>query len=188
MKYKLKEKEGEEPTTGAEEVPTGGGGSKEKVEYNLVLTPDGAPIEGVIKSFEKKENYGVYLSNLTNTQTNLKKALEDEFGPSIPSRKKAAEKLRGKPFPPKTKPAIDAFINNFSESKPNILYYEVEGDSLVFPASKNPTKEVTKKIINTVMKNAHIYDYELKEKESVSEAFKAKFQKLIKESLLKVKK
>ena len=50
----------------------------------------------------------------------------------------------------------------------NLLKYNVKGNTLVFPKGSNPAKDLTKKIIKTVMDSAGI-DFTIKEKESVSE-------------------
>lgn len=171
MKYKYRLVEQEEG--GGEEISPG----DKKVTYDLVLTPLGNTVENTVAAFEKINNYGAYVSNIRNTKADIEKAVIDHFGPSQPFAKKKAEKERGKPFPPKTKDAIDNFIKTLS-TKPNILKWKVVGDTLVFPTSGNPTKKTTEKIIDTVMANARL-DYDLENKESVSES-----KKNIKENLL----
>ena len=139
-----------------------------KVSYDLVLTPKDTSVDDVISALENIDNYGRYASNIRNTATNkatINKAIEDHFGPNIPAKKKQLEKQRGVPFPPKTKQAIDDFVKQFS-SKPQLLTYNVRGNSLVFPQNQNPTKDLTKKIINTVLTNVNI-DYKLTEKEAI---------------------
>jgi len=139
-----------------------------KVSYDLVLTPKDASVDDVISALENIDNYGRYASNIRNTATNkatINKAIEDYFGPNIPAKKKQLEKQRGVPFPPKTKQAIDDFVKQFS-SKPQLLTYNTRGNSLVFPQNQNPTKDLTKKIINTVLTNVNI-DYKLTEKEAI---------------------
>ena len=139
-----------------------------KVSYDLVLTPKDASVDDVISALENIDNYGRYASNIRNTATNkatINKAIEDHFGPNIPAKKKQLEKQRGVPFPPKTKQAIDDFVKQFS-SKPQLLTYNTRGNSLVFPQNQNPTKDLTKKIINTVLTNVNI-DYKLTEKEAI---------------------
>jgi hypothetical protein len=165
LKYKLVEQD--EPQDGAEETPTGGGGAKEKIVYDLILTPQIVSTDEVVKAFEKIDNYGPYVSNLRNTKADVEKAVIDHFGPSQPFSKKKLEKERGKPFPPKTKQAVDTFIRTLT-SKPSLLKWNIEGNSLVFPTNRNPTKQVTKNIISTVMKKANI-DYSLEEKEIMNE-------------------
>lgn len=139
-----------------------------KVSYDLVLTPKDASVDDVISALENIDNYGRYASNIRNTATNkatINKAIEDHFGPNIPAKKKQLEKQRGVPFPPKTKQAIDDFVKQFS-SKPQLLTYNTRGNSLVFPQNQNPTKDLTKKIISTVLGNVGI-DYKLTEKEAI---------------------
>ena len=148
-----------------------------KATYNLVVIPtiitskDGktrkATPDDVITALDNIDNYGIYASNIRNTATNkatINKALEDHFGPNIPAKKKSLEKQRGVPFPPKTKQAIDDFVKQFS-SKPQLLKPTVEGNTVIFYQKDNPTKDLTKKILQVVLNNAEI-EYKLSEKES----------------------
>jgi hypothetical protein len=170
FKYRLVEQE-----EGDEETSSRG---KEKTIYDFILTPLGAnTIEKSINAFEKTSNYGTYVSNLRNTKSDVEKAVIDHFGPSQPFLKKKAEKERGKPFPVKTKAAVDTFIKTLS-SKPSLLKWKVIGDTLVFPAAGNPTKKMTEKIIDIVMDNAGLL-YDLESKESTNES-----KKIIKENQL----
>ena len=170
-KYKLKEQE----ETGAEEPSSG---NKEKIVYDLVLTPLAADIKDVVAALEDVENYGSYVSNIRNTKSDIERAVEDYFGPNQRFTKAKLEKERGKPFPPKTKKAIDDFIKTL-KPKPKLLRYEVVDDTLVFPAKFNPTKKVTEKIIDTVMGNVGI-KYSLDSKEAISE-----LKRIVKEQILK---
>lgn len=156
-KYKLKEEE-----AGAEVIPS----NREQVNYDLVLTPKSAEVEDVVKALETMDNYGMYVSNMRN-KANIQKAIEDYFGPVIPAKRKQIEKQRGVPFPPKTKQAIDDLVKSLT-SKPSLLKYKVVDNTIVFPKSSNPVKDLTKKIIDVVMKNAKI-DYSISEKETVDE-------------------
>lgn len=54
-------------------------------------------------------------------------------------------------------------------SKPTLLKYKVKDDTIIFPKSGNPAKDLTKKMIDVVMKNAKI-DYAVADKEAVDEA------------------
>ena len=159
MKYKYRLVEQEEPG-GEESTPS----SKEKIIYDLVLTPRFVTVGEVIKALEDVNNYGPYISNIRNTKADVEKAIEDHFGPSQPFMKKKAEKLRGKPFPPKTKIAIDSFIRSLA-AKPTLLKWTIKGDRLIFPADKNPSKKATENIIRTVLDNAKI-QYNLESKEN----------------------
>ena len=139
-----------------------------KASYDLLLTPEGATAEQAAAAFNNIENYGIYASNIRNTATNkatINKAIEDHFGPVVPVKKKQLEKQRGTPFPPKTKQALDAFIKQFT-SKPQLVKFNIGGNTLVFPQKENPTKDLTKKIIKTVLTNADI-QYTLSEKEAI---------------------
>lgn len=170
FKYKLKEQD-----TGGEESPTR---SKEDIVYDLVLTPLAASVEDAIVALENVDNYGKYVSNIRNTKADIEKAVEDHFGPNQRFTKAKLEKERGKPFPPKTKKAIDDFIRTL-QPKPRLLRYEVVGDTIIFPAKFNPTKKATENIIDTVMTTAGI-KYSLSEKEALSE-----LKRLVKEEILK---
>jgi hypothetical protein len=151
-----------------------------KAEYNIVITPKG-PIDDVIKAFNNTDNYGIYISNIRNTSLNkaeINKAIEDYFGPNIPTKRKSIEKQTGKPFPVKTKQAMDNFIKTFN-SKPNLLRFTHKDNTLIFPQKTNPSKDLTKKIIKTVLDNAGV-EYDVKEKETLNEV---KLKQLIKEVL-----
>jgi hypothetical protein len=139
-----------------------------KATYDLVVTPVDSTPEDIIAALDNIDNYGIYASNIRNTATNkatINKAVEDHFGPNIPAKKKSLEKQRGVPFPPKTKQAIDDFVKQFS-SKPQLLKPTVEGDIVIFKQKENPTKDVTKKILQVVLNNAEI-KYKVSEKESI---------------------
>jgi hypothetical protein len=154
---KLMEQEGEEDSNF----------SVGKATYNLVVTPKNSTPETIIDALDNIDNYGIYASNIRNTATNkatINKAVEDHFGPNIPAKKKSLEKQRGVPFPPKTKQAIDDFIKQFT-SKPQLLKPTVEGDTVIFYQKDNPTKDLTKKILQVVLNNAGI-EYKISEKES----------------------
>jgi hypothetical protein len=157
MSYKYKLVEQEED----------GDNSRQQAAYDLVLTPTALSAEEVVKALEDINNYGAYVSNLRNSTSDVNKAVEAHFGPSQPWAKKAKEKENGKPFPPKTKQALDDFIKTL-KSKPSLLNWTIKGEELYFPANKNPSKQVTKNIINTVMKTAGI-DYDIEEKETMNE-------------------
>lgn len=170
----------QDESNGADDSPTK---SKEDLKYNIVITPVAVSADEVVKALENVDNYGAYVSNLRNSKSGIEKAVEDHFGPNQPWKKKSLEKERGKPFPPKTKQAVDAFIKTLT-SKPNLLNWEIEGDTVVFPHKKNPTKQVTRNIIDTVMKKANI-DYDIDEKEAVNESI-IKLKQIIKEEIDKV--
>jgi hypothetical protein len=67
-------------------------------------------------------------------------------------------------FIEKSKPAMDEFIKSVAKSIGILNYEESEGE-LVFPTKTNPKKDVTKKIIKTVMDNAGISDYQIAQRE-----------------------
>ena len=148
---KLMENDGEED----------GNFSSGKASYDLVLTPEGTANDAV-KALEDISNYGMYASNIRNTATNkaaINKAIEKHFGTPVQRRSKTNT------FPVYTKDALDAFIKQFT-SKPQLVSYTVKGNTLVFPQKDNPTKDLTKKIIKTVLDNAGI-NFKLSEKEAI---------------------
>jgi hypothetical protein len=162
MKYnKLKENEEEkispEPSSG---------GNREKIDYDILLTPKSKSLDDVVKALKDINNYGEYVSNMRK-KSSIEDAIVKHFGPNTPVKKKQLEKEMGKPFPQKTKQAIDDLVKSLT-SKPTLLSYHKEGNEIIFPKSENPTKDLTKKLIKTVMKNANI-DYSLKDKENLGE-------------------
>jgi len=156
-KYKLREEEG------AEVSPS----NREQVNYDVVVTPKGVSVEDTVKALETLDNYGMYVSNMRN-KSSIQKAIEDHFGPVIPAKRKKMERDQGFLFPVKTKTSIDDFVKSHT-SKPTLLKYKVKDDTIVFPKSGNPVKDLTKKIIDVVMKSAKI-DYSVADKEAVDEA------------------
>ena len=70
-------------------------------------------------------------------------------------------------FPLNTKIAQDNFLKTL-KSKPTLLNWTVKEEALHFPANKNPSKQVTRNIIDTVMNNAKI-DYTIEDEEAMSE-------------------
>ena len=122
MKYslvKLMENEGEDGATF----------SINKQTNDLLLTPIGSTVDKVKEAIKNPKNYEKLFAKIS------KSALEDYFGPQNPAKRKALEKQRGSAFPTKTA----AEINKFKEklANPNKFNFEVEGDSLRFPQSKN---------------------------------------------------
>ena len=152
-KYKLREAE-------AEATPS----NREQVDYDIILTPKDVSVEDTIKALENIDNYGIYISNLSNNDPKMRKAKEAYFGTPAERRVKANQ---GK-FPEFTNASNLAFIKAFN-SKSTLLKYKVKDDTIVFPKSGNPSKNLTKKMIDVVMKNAKI-DYSVADKEAVDEA------------------
>lgn len=169
-KYKLREEEG------AEVSPS----NREQVNYDVVVTPKGVSVEDTVKALETLDNYGMYVSNMRN-KSSIQKAIEDHFGPIIPAKRKKMERDQGFLFPVKTKTSIDDFVKSHT-SKPTLLKYKVKDDTIVFPKSGNPVKDLTKKIIDVVMKSAKI-DYSVADKEAVDEAKKEISIDIIKKQL-----
>ena len=138
---------------------------REVFDYQLI-PGDGSTIEDVIAAFDNRELYGAYLTNMRNKRE-VEDAITKYFGPNLPTKKKPLEKAQGFPFPPKTKQAVDDLIRSF-EGKPNLLTYEQDGNSLIFPSSKNSSQQNTVKVVKTVMDNAGI-KYKLNQIESLGE-------------------
>jgi hypothetical protein len=131
-----------------------------KVSYDLVLTPEDT-VDNTVKALEDISNYGIYTSNIRNTATNkaaINKAIEQHFGTPVQRRSKTNT------FPIYTKDALNDFIKQFT-SKPQLVSYTIKDNTLVFPQKDNPTKDLTKKIIKTVLDKAGI-KYKLSEKEA----------------------
>ena len=78
MKYKLRENEEAESPEGGEE--TSGGGNREKIDYELVLTSGEASVEELEGALKDINNYGIYISNLRNTKADLQKSIGIHFG------------------------------------------------------------------------------------------------------------
>lgn len=159
--YIIKENEEEQPE---------GGVSAMRATYSTVLKPKNASIEDVDNALNDIENYGTFktqsIRNASLNKAEINKAIEDHFGPSIPSKKKAALKARGgEPFPIRTKQSLDDFMKQFT-GKPKLLSWEVQGDSIIFKQGKNPQKKMLEDVISTVMDNAGI-KYELTKKEEI---------------------
>ena len=85
-KYKFRLVEQEE--TGAEETPN----AKQRIVYDLVLTPLTGTIENVVSAFENIDNYGSYISNIRNTREDIEKAISTYFGPNQRFDKMGIEK------------------------------------------------------------------------------------------------
>lgn len=187
VKEEEDEKGDEEETKKKKSEPAKSDSNKRyKAEIDLVVVPTSTTVDKAVEALGDVNNYGIYISNLKNTKAGLKKAMDDHFGPSVPMVKRGLEKKLGKTFPPKSKQSIDDFIKSFVKT-PNILYYHVDGNKIVFPTNENPPIVNTKAIIKTVMDNAKI-KYKLEDQEvmeTLSEHFLKvrKFQKLIKEVL-----
>lgn len=148
MKYslvKLMENEGddERPSSGL------------KATYNLVLTPKGVTISEVEAALTNPSFLGIYMSNLRNR---FQKQYEEKFGTIYDRR--AGKK------PPVTKDMENEFYSSLlKDKKTRLLTWATKGESLVFPQENNPSKDLTKKIIKTILGNAKI-KYDIAEKES----------------------
>jgi hypothetical protein len=153
------------------------------MDKEYVLTPVDTTAEELIKAFDNKDNYGRYVSSMRSAKV-TDKDLEDYFGPRSPRLKASKEAERGAPFPVKTPQAIQDFIKS-KVGKPNLVHPELEGDVVVFPKAKNPTRGETKNIIQTVLDNAGI-KYKIKQRATIDEAKKAKLKAFLKEEILKV--
>lgn len=139
-----------------------------RAQLDLKLTPKKtSTLDELIKALSEGDNYGSYLSNMRSSNRSIEKAMEDHFGPSLPVRKRSAEKAQGFKFPIKTKQAVDDLIKSFNKEI-NILTYDIEDDYIIFPSLNNDSQSKTKNIIKTVMNNAGL-DYKIEEFENLSE-------------------
>ena len=57
------------------------------------------------------------------------------------------------------------YSNLLTDKKTRLLTWIPKGETLVFPQGNNPSKDLTKKIIKTILGNAKI-KYDIAEKES----------------------
>ena len=90
-------------------------------------------------------------------------------------------------FYPKVSPKLTTdFLSQYAE-KPNILKYDIKGDTLVFPQSKNESRDYMLKIIKTVLDKAGI-EYKIGKYTTINENILKKHQlkQLIKEEILKI--
>jgi len=100
-----------------------------KQTNDLLLTPTNATVEDVEKAIKNPKNYEKLFAKISKSD------LEKYFGPQNPAKRKALEKERGKAFPIKTSTEINKFKEDLKN--PNKFNFEVEGNSLRFPQSKN---------------------------------------------------
>lgn len=189
-----------------------GGITGVKSQYDITLGSKSGNLSPILAALDNTENYGIYLSNLINTDPRIKELVAKEFSPSGGPNMKIAkatemwnkgtpkfrndkqqilkDRLRKKGvefedndwsqlsfkslpkearnmntfFIEKSKPAMDEFIKSVAKSIGILNYEESEGE-LIFPTKSNPKKDVTKKIIKTVMDNADISDYQIGQRE-----------------------
>lgn len=137
-------------------------------ELDLLLTPISSTPEEIESALNDRENYGPYLIN-TRDKSSVNKAIEDHFGPTLPTKKKPLEKLRGKPFPPKTKQAMDDFLKGLEVGKPNILTWEIKPEgTILFPSKRNESQQKTTNVLKQVLGNVGI-KYKLEHFENLAE-------------------
>jgi hypothetical protein len=202
MAYKLREEEEEMSPS-----------SRLAVDYDIILTPSGkvedafAAFEdinnyGIYKSNLRKEqaiedHYGP----TTTTKGLMEKKFKEfqkEYDNEDERRNKFIETFNkvknieqkyntlksnnGNFYPKTSKAEMDKFIEQ-NKSNRKLVTPKVKGNTLVFPKGENPSKELTKKYIKTVMDNAGI-DYKISEKE-VSESImtKSKLKEIIKSEI-----
>ena len=157
-----------------------GPGSWIAADKDIVVIPQGSStVQDAVKALEDKSNYGIYLSNIRTGKV-TPKDIEEFFGPSSPRAKQAIEKQTGVKFPIKTKATIDDFIKNRA-GKPNLVFYDIVDDTLIFPNTKNTSKGRTQSIVATVLDNAGI-NYTIKQKESFKES---QIKAIIREEILR---
>jgi len=127
-----------------------------KVSYDLVLTPSNTSIEDVEKALTNPNFLGIYMSNLRNR---FKKEYEEEFG-TVYDRRSGKK-------PPVTKDMENQFYSNLlKDKKTRLLTWVPKNNTLVFPQGNNPSKEVTKKMVKTILDNAKI-KFKFSEKEAI---------------------
>jgi hypothetical protein len=125
-------------------------------QLDIFVTPLGdSTTQDIDNALNNKEYYGSYLIN-TRDKHSVNKAIEDYFGPNLPSHKRTAEKKRGEKFPIKTKQAMDDLVQNLGGEKPNILTWEIRDKTIFFPSSKNNSQLATLNIIKQVLGAADI--------------------------------
>lgn len=146
---------------------------REVANLDLLLTPLNTTYNEVEDALNDRNNYGPYLVNVRD-KSSVAKAMEEFFGPTLPTKKKPLEKLRGKPFPPKTKQAIEEFLAGLEFGNPNILTWEVlPNGKILFPTKKNESKSKTKKVIKQVLGSAGL-EYKLEDYENLAEVNRMK--------------
>jgi len=178
----------------------------------VVIPKGTSTVEDVIKALKNKDNYGIYKSAMTDNQAKedrygpsghqIRPAIERSFEEAqeekteeeriqkfIQANKKLKnpeEKYKtlrdnnGK-FPLQTREDMDNFLKSRA-GNPNLVSYKIDGDTVVFPNSKNTSKGRTQSIVSTVMKNARI-DCTIKQKESFNES---QIKAIIKEEILRM--
>jgi hypothetical protein len=90
-------------------------------------------------------------------------------------------------FYPKVSPKLTTdFLSQYA-GKPNILKYDIKGDTLVFPQSKNESRDYMLKILKTVLENAGI-EYKIGKYTTINEGKikSSQLKQLIKEEIIKM--
>lgn len=122
MKYslvKLMENEGEDGATF----------SINKQTNDLLLTPIDSTVDKVKEAIKNPKNYEKLFAKISKSD------LEKYFGPQNPAKKRSLEAERGEKFPLRTRDEMIKFKEDLKN--PNKFNFEVEGNSLRFPQSKN---------------------------------------------------
>lgn len=146
---------------------------RETASLDLLLTPINASAEDVEKALNDRNNYGQYLINVRD-KASVAKAIENHFGPTLPTKKKPLEKLRGEPFPPKTRQALEDFLAGLEFGKPNILTWDLQPDGkILFPTKNNESKQKTKNVLKQVLGSAGI-EYKIDDYENLAEIYRMK--------------
>lgn len=188
-----------------------GPGSWIAADKDIVVIPQGrTTVEDLIKALEDKNNYGMYKSAMADSQAKedrygppgrrsfieksfvvaqeenteeerIQKFIEANKKLKNPEEKYKTLRDNNGKFPLQTKTDMDNFLKSRG-GKPNLVAYNVMGDSLVFPNSKNTSKGRTQSIVSTVMDNAGV-NYTIKQKESFKES---QIKAMIKEEILRI--
>ena len=96
---------------------------------------------------------------MSNLRNRFKKEYEEEFG-TVYDRRSGKK-------PPVTKDMENQFYSNLlKDKKTRLLTWVPKNNTLVFPQGNNPSKEVTKKMVKTILDNAKI-KFKFSEKEAI---------------------
>jgi hypothetical protein len=161
------------------DLDTGGGVSKLREKRILKLYPGNKSLEEIADELENAENYGMYISNLRNTNDFVKKGFLEKFGK--PSQRRTLTRggeVIGTPTAASyTAADVEKYIGTLLNSLPNdktritllrrILNWDPNNDKtyLIFPFDgKTNTIDVITKKINYILGKAGMKegeDYEI---------------------------
>lgn len=118
-------------------------------------------MDAAIEAISDPTKYGRFATQFLKFDTKLNKAFIDEFGPSIPLLKKAAEKKREIPFPIKTQQSVIDFISKYYSGQSNNkglfdVKKDVQSNTITIPLQDFLTKEAIIKVVKTVLDSLKI--------------------------------